>query len=130
MFVLDTNTLIYFFKGEGRVAEHLWSTPPHEIAVPAVVLYELHAGIAKSTHPQKRLMQLRQFLGCTRVLPFGQGEAECAARVRADLELRGEGIGPMDTLIAGTALAHQGTLITRNLREFERIVNLPVQSWY
>jgi tRNA(fMet)-specific endonuclease VapC len=130
MFVLDTNTLIYFFKGEGRVAEHLWSTPPHEIAVPAVVLYELHVGIAKSTHPQKRLMQLRQFLGCTRVLPFGQGEAECAARVRADLELRGEGIGPMDTLIAGTALAHQGTLITRNLREFERIVNLPVQSWY
>ena len=99
MFVLDTNTLIYFFKGEGRVAEHLWSTPPHEIAVPAVVLYELHVGIAKSTHPQKRLMQLRQFLGCTRVLPFGQGEAECAARVRADLELRGEGIGPMDTLI-------------------------------
>jgi len=130
MFVLDTNTLIYFFKGEGRVAEHLWATHPHEIAVPAVVLYELHVGIAKSTHPEKRLMQLRQFLGCTRVLHFGQSEAECAARIRADLELRGEGIGPMDTLIAGTALAHQGTLITRNLREFERIANLPVQSWY
>ena len=130
MFVLDTNTLIYFFKGEGRVAERLWATRPHDIAVPAVVVYELHVGIAKSSHPQKRLLQLRQFLGCTRVLPFGQDEAACAARVRADLELRGEAIGPMDTLIAGTALAHQGTLITRSLREFERIANLPVENWY
>jgi tRNA(fMet)-specific endonuclease VapC len=130
MFVLDTNTLIYFFKGEGRVAERLWATRPRDIAVPAVVVYELHAGIAKSSHPQNRLLQLRQFLDCTRVLPFGQDEAACAARVLADLELRGEVIGPMDTLIAGTALAHQGTLITRNLREFERIASLPVENWY
>jgi len=27
-YVLDTNTLIYFFKGEGRVAQHLLAIPP------------------------------------------------------------------------------------------------------
>jgi predicted nucleic acid-binding protein len=38
MYALDTNTVIYFFKNSGHVAEHLFSLPPHEIALPAVVL--------------------------------------------------------------------------------------------
>ncbi len=55
MYALDTNTVIYFFKDKGHVAQHLFSLPPHEIALPSVVLYELEVGIAKSTSPEKRL---------------------------------------------------------------------------
>jgi tRNA(fMet)-specific endonuclease VapC len=33
MFLLDTNTLIYFFKGQGRVAERLLATSPAEVAI-------------------------------------------------------------------------------------------------
>ncbi len=55
MLVLDTNTLIYFFKGLGQVASNLYACSPLEIAIPTVVLYELHVGIQKSTHPDKRL---------------------------------------------------------------------------
>jgi tRNA(fMet)-specific endonuclease VapC len=43
--VLDTNTLIYFFKGRGNVAERILSVPPAEVAVPAIVVYELEVGI-------------------------------------------------------------------------------------
>ncbi|MBE2201548.1 MAG: hypothetical protein IAE79_23250 [Anaerolinea sp.] len=50
MFVLDTNTLIYYFKGMGRVAERLLAHSPQEISIPAVVVYDLEVGIAKSTH--------------------------------------------------------------------------------
>ena len=31
MYVLDTNTLIYFFKGIGNVAENILRAPPAEI---------------------------------------------------------------------------------------------------
>ena len=41
---LDTNTLIYFFKGMGRVAESMLDQPPSEVAIPSVVLYELEFG--------------------------------------------------------------------------------------
>ena len=51
MFVVDTNSLIYFFKGQGRVSERLLDTPPSEIGVPSIVLYELEVGIAKSSAP-------------------------------------------------------------------------------
>ena len=47
MFVLDTNTLIYFFKGQGRVAEHFLGKSPKEVGIPAIVLYELELGIAR-----------------------------------------------------------------------------------
>jgi len=130
MWVLDTNTLIYFFKGEGRVAETLFQHPPKDIAVPAIVVYELQVGIAKSSSPQKRTGQLRELLSTLQVLPFHQREAEAAANLRAMLEKQGLPIGPYDTLIAGTALAHGAILVSRNTREFRRIKSLRVENWY
>jgi tRNA(fMet)-specific endonuclease VapC len=64
------------------------------------------------------------------VLPFGEAEARTAALIRTDLEQAGTPIGPLDVLIAGTALAHGGTLVTRNVREFGRIRQLNVVNWF
>ncbi len=130
MFVLDTNTLVYFFRGEGEVARRLLSTAPADIGVPTVVVYELETGIAKSKDAAKRRGQLDQLLQVVAVLPFGTAEAKAAAVLRARLEQDGAPIGPMDTLIAGTALTHRGVLVTRNVREFGRVPGLTVQDWY
>ncbi len=51
MYILDTNTLIYFFKGIGNVADILLSKSPKDISVPSIALYELEVGIAKSAKP-------------------------------------------------------------------------------
>lgn len=130
MYVLDTNTLVYFFHGEGQVASRLFATSPLEIAVPAVVVYELETGIAKSSDPAKRRSQLDQLLHVVTLLPFGLAEAKAAAALRARLESQGAPIGPMDTLIAGTALANRAVLVTRNVREFGRVAGLVVEDWY
>jgi tRNA(fMet)-specific endonuclease VapC len=64
---LDTNTLIYFYEGEGDVAQQLLTKSPLEIGIPAIVLLELEVGIAKSSSPKKRRQQLRswyQLLKC------------------------------------------------------------------
>ena len=130
MYVLDTNTLIYFFRGDGRVGERLLSASPTEVAVPSVVLYELETGIAKSTDPEKRRGQLDQLLEVVATLPFGVEEAKAAAGLRAQLEREGTPIGPLDSLIAGTAVVHRGVLVTRNVREFGRVPGLQVEDWY
>ena len=54
MIVLDTNTLIYFFKGQGKVADRLLSIPPGKLAMSTIVLYELEVGIAKSNASKHR----------------------------------------------------------------------------
>jgi tRNA(fMet)-specific endonuclease VapC len=47
MYVLDTNSVVFFFKGEGRVGERLLARKPAEIAIPAIVLYELEVGVLR-----------------------------------------------------------------------------------
>ncbi|MFV0276963.1 MAG: type II toxin-antitoxin system VapC family toxin [Parahaliea sp.] len=130
MWVLDTNTLIYFFKGQGRVPDTLLNHSPADIGIPAIVLYELEVGIAKSTSPRKRREQLKALSAVTQLLSFGPSEAEAAARIRVNLEKQGKPIGPYDLLIAGTALVQHATLVTRNTREFSRIKKLRVENWY
>ncbi|CDG53777.1 MULTISPECIES: type II toxin-antitoxin system VapC family toxin [Halomonadaceae] len=130
MYVLDTNTLIYFFKGMGSVADNLLSKKPADIGIPAIVLYELELGIAKSAAPQKRVMQLDKLIDAVQILEFSTPEAKASAQIRATLEKQGTPIGPYDTLIAGTALANQGTLVTHNTGEFKRIKKLAVEDWY
>ena len=130
MYVLDTNTLIYFFKGTGRVAEHLLLKSPADIAIPSIVLYEVKVGIEKSISPRKRKNQLKDFTSLVQILPFGQNEAEQAASIRAVLELKGKPIGPYDILIAATALSKNAILITHNIKEFSRVEDLSVEDWY
>lgn len=130
MYVLDTNTLIYFFKGRESVSRKLLSIPPKEIGIPSVVVYELEVGIAKSKAPRKRLKQLEAMMSLITVLPFTVKEARSSAMIRAQLERKGLPIGPIDMLIAGTALAHQAILVTHNVKEFTRIDKLQVEDWY
>jgi tRNA(fMet)-specific endonuclease VapC len=130
MYVLDTNTLIYFFKGIGAASKRFLEVSPKEIAIPTIVLYELEYGIAKSTSPRKKQAQLNELCSAIEVLSFDRNAAKLSASVRAYLEKKGTPIGPYDTLIAGTALASQGILVTNNTKEFSRVPKLKLENWY
>lgn len=129
MYVLDTNTVIDFLKGQGRVAERFLATDRQEIGLPTIVAYELEVGVRK-TDARKRQAQLTELLETLTLLPFGAREATEAAALRVDLESRGLPIGPHDVLIAATALAANAILVTRNTREFERVDGLRVETWF
>jgi tRNA(fMet)-specific endonuclease VapC len=129
MFALDTNALIHFFKGAGRVKERMLATPPAEIAIPAVVLYELEIGIVQSSLPTKRRGDLDALLAVVSVLSLNALAAKRAAELNSALR-KGAAVGPMDTLIAATAIAHQATLVTHNTAEFRRVSGLRIVDWY
>jgi tRNA(fMet)-specific endonuclease VapC len=130
MYALDTNAVIHFFKGAGRVANRLLSVPPSEVAIPAVVLYELEVGIHESNQPARRKAQLELMLANVSILPFDRDASARAAELGSVLRRAGSAIGPMDTLIAGTALAYGATLVTHNASEFRRVRGLKVVDWY
>jgi tRNA(fMet)-specific endonuclease VapC len=130
MYVLDTNTLLDYFRGRGNVAKHLLAVPPGEIALPAIVVYEVWVGVLGSRNAVRRKAQYEHFLATVEVLPFDAGVGRRAAEIRHALERRGEGIGPLDTLIAATAIASNATMVTRNVREFARVRGLKLADWY
>ncbi|SEH56661.1 tRNA(fMet)-specific endonuclease VapC [Rheinheimera pacifica] len=129
-YALDTNTLIYFFKGMGKVEQKLLAKAPSDILLPAVVLFELETGIAKSQAPAKRRDQLNELLKVIQIIPFDAKAARIAADVRADLEQQGRMIGPLDNLIAASAKASGAILVTRNTSEFSRASGLIVENWF
>lgn len=130
MYIIDTNTLIYFFKGMGNVATKFLSISPQNIAIPAIVIHELEYGIAKSSAPKKRQAQLKEMCSLVNILTLGEREARISASIKATLEKKGTPIDPYDVLIAGTALVHQGILVTNNIKEFSRVPKLKTENWY
>ncbi len=130
MYALDTNTVLDYFRGRGGVAKNLLAVPPGEVALPAIVAYEVWIGVLGSQNARHRQAQYEQFLATVDVLAFDSAVCRRAAELRYSLERRGERIGPMDTLIAATALVYNATLVTRNVREFGRVQGLKVVDWH
>jgi len=130
MYILDTNSVIYFFKGMGEIATNLFKHSPKDIFIPSIVIYELEVGIAKSNNPAKRKQQLDKLLSNINILDFSPKEAKASANIRAALESKGTPIGPIDTLIAGYAKANNLTLVTHNTKEFNRVDGIEVVDWF
>lgn len=132
MLVLDSNTISYYFRGDPQVVPRLQALRPADVGVPAIVEYELRYRLLRLPlgAAATRLAALAQLLRPMQLLPFDSECAAQAARIRVDLEAAGTPIGPHDTLIAATALRHQATLVTRNVREFSRVPGLQWLNWH
>lgn len=129
-YALDTNTVIYYFRGTGRVAEHLLAVARSSLLIPAIVAYELEVGALVPPQSSARRELIDEFLVNVQVQPFGLEEARAAADVRVHLQGLRAPIGPHDLLIAGTALANNATLVTRNVAGFARVPGLSLINWF
>lgn len=130
---LDTSTLSYAFRNEGRVAQTLRGLPRADIGIPAPVLYEARAGMLRLPDGVRRrslLTALDRLCTSVEVVPFDARAAETAASIRANLEQSGSLIGPIDIQIASVALSRGAVLVTHNTREFERVTGLLLKDWY
>lgn len=132
MLVLDSNTSSYYFRGDPAVVPQVQALRPADIGVPAIVEYELRYGLQRLPPEVStpRLTALAQLLRPVQRLAFDSECAAIAACLRAELEAVGTAIGPHDILIAATALRHQATLVTRNVREFARVPGLQWVNWH
>jgi tRNA(fMet)-specific endonuclease VapC len=130
MYLLDSNTLIYSFKGQGRVRERLMARSEKDVFLCTPVIWEILSGTLKSEGPKGQLESLRLLQQRYAMFDFDAAAMREAANVRATLERAGQPIGTVDTLIAGIALANQLAVVTRNTREFSRVPGLQMEDWY
>jgi len=96
--------------------------------VSAITASELFYGVAR-TGSARNVEVLRRFLAALDVAEFDASAAEVAGQVRSWLAGQGTPIGPYDSLIAAHAQALGVTLVTNNLREFERVPGLRLATW-
>lgn len=129
-FYLDTNICIYFLKGQyPQLLQAMMSHSPDDIKIASIVKAELRFGAEKSQKREANLEKIGKFLLPFEVVPFDDKAAVEYSILRANMERIGDLIGPNDLIIAATVLAHNGTLITNNEKEFGRVPGLAVENW-
>ncbi|HEX4495900.1 MAG TPA: PIN domain-containing protein [Thermoanaerobaculia bacterium] len=132
-YLLDTNVLSELVRKRpsAAVLERIQGFPRKQLSTSSICVTELRYGAAR--HPQGGPLWARitsEVLGGLRILPVAQAEAERAGDLLAELDLRGTPIGIEDVLIGATALVHGLVVATRNVRHFDRIEGLTVESWW
>lgn len=128
--LLDTNICVYMIKNKPIIVrERFERFVSGDIAVSSITAAELQYGVEKSAAKEKNALALGAFLLPLEIVPFDLNSALVYGKIRAELERQGKPIGGMDMLIAAQAIAQGLTLITHNLKEFQRISGLNCETW-
>jgi tRNA(fMet)-specific endonuclease VapC len=129
-YLLDTNVLSDFVRGDQAVAARLRQEAPPQLGVSVITEMEVEYGSARNPNlapPTREAM--RTLLNTISVLPFEREDARVAAQLRASLNSQGTPIGAYDLLLAACALRRGLKIVTHNAREFARVGGLGLEDW-
>ena len=118
------------FKGTGHSQHRVQQLPDGHITTSAINLFELAFGVARPINAAELRLFITKLTQRYAVINFDHAAGVHAKQARAALQATGTLIGPCDVQVAGTALANNFTVITRNTREFERMPGLKLENWH
>ena len=133
-FLLDTNVVSETAKQSPQPAVVEFMNTHSNLWLPVVVIHELAYGIMILDQGRRRdLMSawLSQIVSgfSGRILPVDRQAAEFAASMRAQVHRDGGRLKIADALIAGTAMANDMAVATRNVRDFDGLSVDVVNPW-
>ena len=130
LYLLDTNICIYIAKHKPiEVLQRFQLLEVGQVGMSVITHGELTHGAYKSQQPQLALSKLQQLVELIPVMPIAATVSEHYGQIRSSLEKTGTPIGNNDLWIAAHALDLQVTLVTNNVREFERVPSLKLENW-
>jgi tRNA(fMet)-specific endonuclease VapC len=129
MYLLDTHILSDLIRHpQGVVAARIADIGEDAIATSIIVASELRYG-AERRASERLTAKVEELLTLLPILPLKEDADVQYGRLRTDLERRGHPISANDMLIAAHALTLDATLVTDNVREFERVSGLKIENW-
>jgi len=137
MLALDTNhiTVLGYASALGMKLLERLEAASEEAVTTVISLEEQMRGwlaeisriksVEKQTVAYDRLRTRTEFMAKWVMLPWDSEAATHFNRLRR----QGVRIGAMDLKIASITLAHDATLLTRNISDFRKVPNLRVENW-
>lgn len=130
--LIDTNILIACEKGGLDMDRVLAEHGDDSVFLSVISASELLHGVHRAPDEKSRARRLsfvERILGAMEILDVDLATARVHSEIWSDLAVRGQMIGAHDLWLAASALTHDCSLVTRNVREFERIPGLNVEVW-
>ena len=125
-YILDSDILIYFLKGEKDIIEKVISLPKDEMYITIINYTELLYGIYNSNKINQNREKILPFLDNFKILQFDTSSSEIFAKLKAKLKKQGNIIADMDLMIASIAISNKAALFTNNLKHFKKIEDLEI----
>ena len=123
-YLVDADWLIDAMSGRSHAVRTLDQLSTDGLAVSIIAVAEIYEGAFSTHDPEATLTAFRQFLNAFALLSLSDSIVERFASLRVSLRRQGQLILERDLLIAATALDANLTLVTRNIRHFDRIAGL------
>lgn len=123
--LIDTSIIIDHFRKQDKKKSQLFKIiNKYNLFVSTVTIYELFAGATGAD----KIKDIRDLLAITNVLPFTKAEAERAGEIFVSLRQENQLIDVRDIFIGATASVHELPVATLNIKHFNRISGLTLQS--
>ena len=130
-YLLDTNVLSDFARGDQVLMARLRQEVPSQLSVSVITEMEVEYGLSRNPGLAPRVREaMRTLLNTITVLSFEREDARVAAQLRASLNSKGTPIGAYDLLLAACALRRGLKIVTHNAREFARVGGLGIEDWH
>lgn len=130
IYVLDTDTCIYFLNGNyPSIADEISARSLEDIAITSISVAELYYGAYHSARKTKNIDVLDKLFERIQILPFDSQCAKHFGELKETLHREGKMLGPYDLLIASIVHSQQHTLVTHNTKEFSQLKGLLIVDW-
>lgn len=130
--LIDASILIEAERGRLELEPHVARHLDEESFLSVITASELLHGVHRAHDPHVRAKRSAFVEGILERFPLLPVDLACArahAQIWAELRRSGTTIGPHDLWLAATCVAHGLTMVTANVREFERVPGLAVENW-
>jgi tRNA(fMet)-specific endonuclease VapC len=129
---LDSDFIINLLNGDSITRDKLQYLIENNafLSTTAINSLEVFYGIVNaSSSSSTKILATREFFNTIDVLNLTHQSAERSAYILSNFRKAGNPIGIKDTMIAGIVLENSLTLVTRNIKHFERIPGIILHSW-
>ena len=125
-YLIDTDWIIHYLRGTKEVIKKIISLKEEGLTISVVSLAEVYEGVYRSSNSFSNEKVLKNFLRGVSVIGINEEICRVFGRERGRLRKEGKLIGDFDLLIASTCLHYNLTILTNNIKHFEKIGNLKI----
>ena len=129
--ILDTSVLISLEKAESSLDEFIVGREAEPFGISVVTVSELLHGVHRADSERRRVKResyVERIIDLFPVYPFDLAAGRIYARIWANLLRKHLFVGAHDLIIAATAISLGFSVVTFNLRDFEKIEGLTVEQ--
>ena len=128
-YLLDTDTCIFWLKSHPAVKAKLLEVGWGQVAICAITVAELYYGAYNSSRAIENLTHVEQFVQQLPVVPLHDSALRRFGQIKTGLRQQGQSLPDFDLLIASVAISEDWILVTNNLRHYQRIADLHMETW-